>query len=257
MRRAGASFVRKSWPAQREAAVERFVSRKWCRRVVLDQVMDGWFDRIGCDDGSEAACDVCQRQIIQSRFEEDITWVEREEEEARKPIEGLSQGDDEGLEAQVQAQAQSQAQARFEQSQRGHRYEQFKARQNQMKTSQEVKTFEEELGLMAGRCVGCFMATERFEEDQFHEHEACPIRDQRWWERQFEQEQQWQGQIFKKGVMAPYSGCFWCGVPQAICTHWEAVKDDQGVFRLKRDGVCQYAGVLIRVWVAATRLSIG
>ncbi|RKK63864.1 hypothetical protein BFJ69_g16845 [Fusarium oxysporum] len=39
-RKAAASSSKSNWPL-REAAVERFISGKWCRRVVLDQVMDG------------------------------------------------------------------------------------------------------------------------------------------------------------------------------------------------------------------------
>lgn len=58
--------------------------------------------------------------------------------------------------------------------------------------------------------------------------------------------------MFKKGVMRDFSGCSWCGLPQYICTHWEAVGDDQGTYRLRRDRECQYAGLLVSVWGAAS-----
>jgi len=45
-----------------------------------------------------------------------------------------------------------------------------------------------------------------------------------------------------------YSGCFDCGLPQAVCTRYE-VREDGGYIRA-RGGRCQYPGVLIRLVVA-------
>jgi hypothetical protein len=119
-----------------------------------------------------------------------------------------------------------------------------------MYINQEVDQFGGELGLMAGRCVGCFMATGTIEEDQLHERDECPLWDKKWGDH-IERMEKWQKGMRTKGVMADYSGCFWCGVPQAISTHWEPLEDDRGRFKMKRDGVCLYAGVLMRVWAAA------
>ncbi|KNB16583.1 hypothetical protein FOXG_21712 [Fusarium oxysporum f. sp. lycopersici 4287] len=66
-----------SWPPK-EAAVERLIRGKWCCRVMLDQVMDGRFDRMGCDEETEEAWDRCRRQMDQLMFEDNISWVERE-----------------------------------------------------------------------------------------------------------------------------------------------------------------------------------
>lgn len=212
--------------------------------------MDGRFDRIGCDEETEEACDICQRQRDQLMLEEDISWVEREGYYTQGGIDGetvmIASSEGEVIDHEVRA--------RFEQAQRSIRYEQFKARQDEMRISGEVEMFEEQLGWMAGRCVGCFMATGTIEEDQLHERAECPIRSCRWWDNQAKMEERWQGRMFKKGVMGDSSGCFWCGVPQAICTHWEPFDDDQGTYRVKKDGVCQYAGVLVRLWAAATRI---
>lgn len=44
-----------------EEAVKEFVEGKWCRREVLDRVIDGRLDRNGYEE-DEAACDVCARR---------------------------------------------------------------------------------------------------------------------------------------------------------------------------------------------------
>jgi hypothetical protein len=95
------------------------------------------------------------------------------------------------------------------------------------------------------------MAEGKVQDDQIHGREECPVRDKRWWRRVEKSEEQWQEGMFKEGVMGDFSGCFWCGLPQAICTHWEALNDDQGSFRLRKDGECQYSGLLVGVWGAA------
>ena len=41
----------------------------------------------------------------------------------------------------------------------------------------------------------------------------------------------------------PYSGCFWCGVPQEICNRWE--ENGQGRYRRSADGNRQYQGVVL------------
>jgi superfamily II DNA helicase RecQ len=237
---AAAASSRAKWPVK-EAAVERFVSAKWCRRVVLDQVMDGQYDRAGCHAESEVACDVCQRQRDQLELEEDISWFER--------------GGDMAIEAEarrVQESQEIEVEERFRRAQQNGRYEQFKARKDAMQVNEEAKMLEEELALMAGRCMGCFMATGKVEDDQFHPMEECPVRGARWWRQVRRCEEKWQQGMFKKGVMRDFSGCFWCGLPQYICTHWEAVGDDQGTYRLQRDRECQYAGLLVSVWGAAS-----
>ncbi|OBS16846.1 hypothetical protein FPOA_12575 [Fusarium poae] len=220
--------ISSSWPPK-EAAVERFISGKWCRRVVLDQMMDGRLDRAGCDDKVEEICDICRRQRDQLMFEADISWVENEDTGSGKGMEMADQYGGQVTEGEIQA--------RFEQAGRSIRYEQFKARQDKIRIHQEVETFEQELGHMVGRCIGCFMATGVIEEDQLHRRDECPLWDKRWWDDMARAEEKWQKSMFTKGVMADHSGCFWCGMPQAICTHWEPLDNDQGRFKLKKDGL--------------------
>ncbi|KJZ70997.1 hypothetical protein HIM_09608 [Hirsutella minnesotensis 3608] len=58
-----------------EGAVEEFVEGKWCRRQVLDRVMDGWLGRQGCE-ADEEACDICTRRHWESMVEELIIQEE-------------------------------------------------------------------------------------------------------------------------------------------------------------------------------------
>jgi len=50
--------------------------------------------------------------------------------------------------------------------------------------------------------------------------------------------------IQDKKLFAPFSCCMWCGVPQAICEHWQQ-KEEQGWWEAVKGGECQYADVLV------------
>jgi hypothetical protein len=59
----------KSW-----VDIQEFIAGKVCRRVILDEVMDGWMNRQRCEEGEEA-CDVCdareeecRRQVVRDRI---------------------------------------------------------------------------------------------------------------------------------------------------------------------------------------------
>jgi hypothetical protein len=127
----------------------------------------------------------------------------------------------------------------------------FKTTQDIIWESEEAKILEEELALMFGRCMGCFMTTGKVNDGQFHSREECPVWGARKWRQVKRCEDRWQQGLFKKGMMSDFSSCFWCGLPQSVCTHWEAVGEDQGRFRIRKDGECQYAGLLVSVWGAA------
>ena len=50
----------KSWVQHREDIFD-FIGGYNCRRVIMDQVMDGRIDRVECEEGEEQ-CDVCRKQ---------------------------------------------------------------------------------------------------------------------------------------------------------------------------------------------------
>jgi hypothetical protein len=57
-----------------------------CRRVILDEVMDGRMDRIGCEEGEEA-CDVCEgiaRQASTASTSITAMWQEQGEHKQQK-----------------------------------------------------------------------------------------------------------------------------------------------------------------------------
>ena len=52
--------------------------------------------------------------------------------------------------------------------------------------------------------------------------------------------------IHKKKRLAAFSGCYNCGIPQAICQQWKQ-KEEQGWFERVKGVRCQYQGVMIPV----------
>jgi hypothetical protein len=123
----------------------------------LDQVMDGQYDRAGCRSESEAECDVCVRQRDRAELEDDILWIEREGD---MKVQGVVDGQREREEIRV-----DDVMEQFEKARRNNRYEQFKARQEEVQENEEAKRFEEVLAFMVGRRIGCFMAVGKVEED--------------------------------------------------------------------------------------------
>lgn len=47
----------------------------------------------------------------------------------------------------------------------------------------------------------------------------------------------------RKIKFARFSGCFWCGLPQSICSRWEQ-RAEGGRWQISGEE-CQYAGVLL------------
>jgi superfamily II DNA helicase RecQ len=48
----------KSWAQSKGGDIADFVARYNCRRIIIDRIMDGRMDRVGCEEGEEQ-CDVC------------------------------------------------------------------------------------------------------------------------------------------------------------------------------------------------------
>jgi superfamily II DNA helicase RecQ len=60
------------------AAIDDYIRGDVCRRIILDSVMDGRMDRVGCEEGEEL-CDVCRCPV-----QEDTTVEDREEADLRE-----------------------------------------------------------------------------------------------------------------------------------------------------------------------------
>ena len=61
---------------------------------------------------------------------------------------------------------------------------------------------------------------------------------------------QWALEIRKQIKFDPYSGCFGCGVPQALCEAW--VTNSNGQWSKVSNRHCQYNGLLIPVIMGLT-----
>lgn len=212
---------------QWEESVEEFIEGKWCRRQVLDKVMDGWMGRVGCE-ADEEACDVCTRRHWEAMVEEELTIKEDEENDKAAVMQEIERN--------------------FEIQRRQSRFESWKAEGEKMKAVAEAEEFREQLERLAGRCVVCQLVGER---EDLHEMEACPKQGEKKWAAVRGNMAYMEEGIFTKRRLAEHSGCYWCGLPQAICERWETIDDDGGRFRLVRGKECQYAGLVVKMYAGA------
>jgi superfamily II DNA helicase RecQ len=172
--------------AVREMEMEDVVRGVVCKRVMLDQVMDGRFDRTGCEEGEEA-CDVCEEGWAEG-------FGEEEEEES--------------------------AFVRSRQVQQGA----VGTRQRTKRASGlEGARLREAVEWWAGRCVVC---RARKVGDDMHGFEECAVRQEEAWAEQVRMEEDVKGEVFGKRRLERFSGCFGCGLPQGICRGWRAARSD-------------------------------
>lgn len=206
-----------------EDAVQDFVGGKWCRRVILDGVMDGWIERSGCERGEEL-CNVCEKRHWDEVLEAEVERIEEDEESTEVARE---------------------IKERFDMQQRAAGFEQWKAEGNRMRRGEEVNEFMEQLERWVGSCVMCRV---KGREEVEHEFEAGPRREDielgaiQIGIKEMEKE------MFTKKRSEDFSACFDCGLPQWICSRWEAKDDDGGRFGRVRGRVCRYRGMLARVY---------
>jgi superfamily II DNA helicase RecQ len=208
--------------------IAEFIEGKVCRRVVLDEVMDGRVDRVGCEEGEEA-CDICEGEQM--------------------GVEGADDGESE-LERQQEL-------GEFETQRQERQWGQQQVVTRRREEGVAVKELREQLEEWVGGCPLCrlhlrLMAThgqgqEQGRQQQGHQLEQCPRPEAKDILQEVE--------AFIEGVKYErFSSCYYCGVPQAICERW-VQKEEQGWWDKVVDGSCQYKGVLIRV--VATLLAEG
>jgi superfamily II DNA helicase RecQ len=274
----------RSWTRLDRKDMDDFVAGYHCRRVIMDRVMDGRMDRVECEEGEEA-CDVCQRsqesdlpmvQLPMSssnvapnsqeglpelrevenrlatsdvRFEDsgignsmssqaDITMPDR----ASSPI-----SEDQGFTRQSpitgrfsSMEERVEMETRFEQHQRERQWLASGVVRQRRREGQEIAEFEEQLQKWANKCALC-----RFQKRQQQQHPLEECQDPEA-EMVVKMVQIMTEEICEKKRLAPFSSCYRCGIPQAICQRWKQ-KDEQGWFE-KVEGVrCQYQGVVIPV----------
>ncbi|KAK7177507.1 DNA helicase [Paraphaeosphaeria sporulosa] len=198
--------------------------RERCRRVVLGGYLDRReVERVGCEEGEEK-CDVCRGGGEESS-------EESSEEEETDTVE--AGGEMDTVEAEEVERERDEMQRTFrqqEQSWRGPRQRFIEERQESYASMEWLGS---QLARWTNRCGICEAAGQG---NSAHDVRRC-------WRPEGQQAQETIEKIEKAIKFALYSGCYWCGVPQAMCGRWE--DNGQGRYRQVEGGVCQYQGVLV------------
>jgi superfamily II DNA or RNA helicase len=189
--------------------IEQFMEGDRCRRVVLDQYMDGRPNREGCEEGEEP-CDVCHGRRG-GVFEDSAGAEDENPQDEADRIE-------------------------FQRQQRERQWLRERVLRIKSQEAINVEDLAARLEEWEGRCPLCYV---RGKPAQGHGLMTC--------ESEGAEEVQEVYQHMKKGVRwEKYSCCFQCGVPQAICDRWERIPDEWG-WRQVRPGRCQFPEVVTAV----------
>jgi RecQ family ATP-dependent DNA helicase len=203
-----------------------------CRRIVLDEYLDGRKDRTECEEGEEK-CDECSEEYIMMCKEEGEG--EEEENEMRWP-EGEKDEEEEEDEERIGSTGESMMEVYRKQEQ-----------QRRM-THQRVIGERQEFGInierlirglqyWQGKCAVCHRSGRSLDDD--HVLAEC--------EREESKEAKGFSGVIKRGIkFENYSGCFECGIPQGICNKWEQ-RESGGRFQKREGGECQYKDIMIPV----------
>jgi len=265
----------KSW-AQSKEDIFDFVARYMCRRVIMDQIMDGRMDRVGCEEGEEP-CDVCKKQEMVTQCSQELPTLQEgldplddefadnsignsmssqvhESSQAQERIMQSSPpnvpsspaSEDQGFISRFQtSQDEIEMQALFEQQQRERQWLASSITKQRRQEGQEIIELEEALRKWANRCPLCKVQKRH---DQQHRLEECQqdgANDVREALQLMVDEMTGRN----KRRFEKFSCCFYCYVPQAICQHWQQ-KDEQGWWK-EVDGVdCQFKGIVMPAFIS-------
>ncbi|KAF5484112.1 Bloom syndrome protein-like protein [Colletotrichum fructicola] len=204
-----------------EVSTRTYIRGEVCRRIVLDEVMDGRTDRSGCEEGEEA-CDMCQQRASE------VMWAD----------DGDGHGD-----------RDEEIRAAFESSQQAGQFRRWQARAERSGLGEEGETFKQQLARWAGRCTYCGI---RRRESDGHTLDDCPGRGEQAWGWTAQYRRQMEEAMFDGRRMENFSSCFHCGLPQGWCQRWEPLGEDGGRFREVEGGSCQYQGLMVAMFAVAT-----
>jgi superfamily II DNA helicase RecQ len=213
------------------AEIDDFIGAK-CRRVVLDRVMDGRYDRIQCEEGEEA-CDMCQEfqhNIQVSRNRDEFLAALEEDEHAASPIPTQGVG------------IINQDQVEFEQQESQMSWIDFHAREVNQEEAYEVEELGRQLQRFKNRCPWCYVNGR--EENTQHSFEHCSIYNASGVRQSC---REFIAAIQDERTMELYSCCTICFVPQAICQHW-IPKAEDGRWKEDQTKDCQFKGIIIEAF---------
>ena len=245
-----------------EDVMKEFVAGERCRRAVLDEYIDGQFDRRGCEE-EEQRCDVCRgitavegrrRVRVVARVEEDVSpdmqtpeaysiipeacTPDGEEDRAVANIGVRRRRSDAGVAEAEEANKRRRIEESegIEKARRTHERQEHRRRDSAIEKAEAGEKMEGQYRFWQERCEICHIngrasAGHRSWRD-------CPDREEREAVRQV-----WEA---LGGInFEAYTGCFDCWAPQGICQAWETVENGRcSRYRRARGGQCQFPGVL-------------
>jgi RecQ family ATP-dependent DNA helicase len=257
--------------------VERFVSGAACRRVYLDQEMDGRMDRVRCED-EEERCDVCQESdaMMDELEAQRRACIQREQEKQDRLMDsaidmptssvpfpevpsdgvnssngpfpssppGYSQSSTVSFDQGFMADQISQQERVIFQSQQSQREQQrVQAQARNQQAGCEVWDLENRLDQWVGKCPLCYV----------RRCIGSPVDFRHTLDKCVDPEQELVGtevQALQQIQFQEYASCYDCGVTQQVCTRWEEIQEGNRKFKRIEGGVCQYEEI-VRPVVAA------
>ena len=224
--------------------IPEFITSGVCRRVILDQVMDGFMGRERCQDDEET-CDICQnkeeeaaRQVVRDRV---VSQFDRDDDSG--PI--LDAGDDRGSEASIDearvpdpSQVTMEEELEFESQVRERAWVSIQVASQQRQEAIGVRELREQLHRWSGICPLChwrghWTGIEHRIEDR--RKEAATIATI---------SQDIRKLMKEKRMFQAFGCCTWCGVPQSVCEKWRP-REEGGGWEEVPHGRCQHRGVLV------------
>ena len=251
-----------------EAEIQQYLEGDRCRRVVLDQGMDGDQDREACRIG-EQFCDVCQGQgkkrvrvVGEDSVEGNVEGNSKSARQRRQIIDATPRRDWQASQIQSQqsrnkrlqaertaVEQEEERQAKEEQEamqrqefQRQERERQTVVLQQQQRHVNHANIIEVLTELFDTWRHGCSVCRIRGRPVGQGGWRLCPHHDQAMVHPEIDEVRKWLTQVRWRQAWA---ACQTCWAPRAICHRWEAVHD-RGPTQYQRriGGQCQYSGVL-------------
>jgi superfamily II DNA helicase RecQ len=179
--------------------VEEYVPGR-CRRVVINRVMDGNFQRRGCIAGEEA-CDLCQHTQARELMGD----------------EGCKGSTEDGTDGRAEGSAVVTALKRQD---RQRDWINVHVQQKEKQEAYEVEELEQALERFSKRCVYCYVCQYPSTSHSIEQCTAAGAEGVRGGVQEFIRVVQ------EKRSMERFSCCLYCYIPQAICEHWKHKEED-------------------------------
>jgi superfamily II DNA or RNA helicase len=269
---------RAGWVEQPYGEMEALVSCNGCRRVPLDLATDGHQRLGGCEEGEEE-CDYCSQGgggeqdtaadlPIGGTGEPDNTASAEGSPRARgesapgiatscpstPSTPGRVSPDDSNAANSITDNAPARnkhdellCHYRYEHTKRLGKFQQHLVQTLRQKAGQQHDSFPEKLQQWDDSCVLCRVSRRT---DIHHPPRECPYRGGKDALSAREAANWVQDSLFDgpRKPLQRYSCCFLCGVPQQICSMWQAVSGDSRSFRRSPSSSCQYRGLVALVF---------